>query len=264
MLIGNRNRKGHFFSFVILVVHFLLLISCALTPEQKNFHVVREGDTLYAISWRYGYDFKDVARWNDLSPPYVINKGQLIRIRPPTPIESNGNSIQRSAPVVDNHRQNKQIAAKPVTKPKKPVLVKKPASKSKPVTKAKPQIPAKTKQATKFGWPLKGKVVSGFSGGNQGIDIAASAGQYVFASAGGKVVYSGEGLRQLGKLVIIKHDSRFLSAYGFNSRLLVEEGETVAAGQKIAQVGKNNQGQHVLHFEIRRDGNPINPIIYLK
>ena len=265
MRIGNRSL-GRFFVRISIVALILLLSACAsTTPNKKNFHVVREGETLYAISWRYGYDLKEVARWNGFKPPYTLSVGQLVRISPPTPVVTAQGSTRKPAPVVDNRKP------KPKTKPKSSVPKPK-ASTSKPKPKAVPRPKSSSKPksvptTTKFGWPLKGKVVSGFSAsnrGNQGIDIAGKPGQSVHAAAGGRVVYSGQGLRQLGKLVIIKHDSRFLSAYGFNSKLLVKEGDSVRPGQKIAIVGKNNKGQHVLHFEIRRDGTPVNPRVYLR
>ena len=261
MRIGDRS-SSRFFTGIVAALAIVVFAGCASTkPNKKNFHVVREGETLYAISWRYGYDLKEVARWNDLRPPYTLNVGQLVRIRPPIPVVTAQGSKPKPAPVVDNRKPK----SKPLPRPKasKPIPKSK-SAKPKPEPSSKPKTVSTT---TKFGWPLKGKVVSGFSAsnrGNQGIDIAGKPGQSVHAAAGGRVVYSGQGLRQLGKLVIIKHDSRFLSAYGFNSKLLVKEGDSVRPGQKIAIVGKNNKGQHVLHFEIRRDGTPVNPKIYLR
>jgi len=246
----------------------VLLISCASTkPATKNFHVVRSGETLFQISQKYGYSHKVLARWNGIRPPYRIQAGQLIRISPPTVIVKAQGSQRKQAPVVDN-RKPAQSKPKVKAKPKS-------TSQSTPRVKQKPKVnfkkplstPSNKSTSTKFGWPLKGKIVSGFSGtrrGNQGIDIAGTAGQTVHAAAAGRVVYSGHGLRQLGQLIIIKHDSRFLSAYGFNSQLLVKEGDKVRPGQKIAVIGKNKTGRYVLHFEIRRDGSPVNPKVYLK
>ena len=248
------DRIGRFLPGLAVVALFVFLYACASTPDKKNFHVVKRGETLYAISWRYGYDYKKVARWNGIKPPYQIKVGQLIRIRPPTPVVTAQGTKRKPAPVVDNRKPKPQSSPPRKTKSTQAV----------PAAKPKSQSSAST---TKFGWPIKGNVIKGFSGssrGNQGIDIAGRRGQPVHAAAGGKVVYSGDGLRQLGKLVIIKHDSRLLSAYGYNSELLVKEGDTVRSGQKIAVVGLNKAGQHALHFEIRRDGTPVNPIIYLK
>ncbi len=245
-----------------------LLISCASTkPATKNFHVVGSGETLFQISQKYGYSHKVVARWNEIRSPYRIQVGQLIRISPPTVIVTAQGSQRKQAPVVDN-RKSAQSKSKVKAKPKS-TSQSTPGAKKKPKVSSKKSLPTPGNKSTstKFGWPLKGKIVSGFSGtrrGNQGIDIAGTAGQTVHAAAAGRVVYSGHGLRQLGQLIIIKHDSRFLSAYGFNSQLLVKEGDNVRPGQKIAVIGKNKTGRYVLHFEIRRDGNPVNPKVYLK
>lgn len=247
----------------------VLLISCASTkPATKNFHIVRSGETLFQVSQKYGYSHKVVARWNGIRPPYRIQVGQLVRISPPTIIVTAQGSQRKPAPVVDNRRPTKE-KSKVKTKPKSTSPKSIPRAKPRSKVNSRKPVPTSSNKSTstKFGWPLKGKVVSGFSGtkrGNQGIDIAGKVGQTVHAAAAGKVVYSGHGLRQLGQLIIIKHDSRFLSAYGFNSQLLVKEGDNVRPGQKIAVIGKNKTGRYVLHFEIRRDGNPVNPKVYLK
>lgn len=261
---ANSFTRNTIHAFAVIVLT-MVLVSCASTrPATKNFHVVRSGETLFQISQRYGYDHKRVARWNRIKPPYTLQVGQLVRISPPTAIVTAQGSQRKQAAVVDKR--------KPVTKKSTPAKKRNKTQKSatpKPKVISKKSIPTprSTGGSTKFGWPLKGKVLSGFSGaerGNQGIDIAGKPGQSVHAAAGGKVVYSGQGLRQLGQLIIIKHDSRFLSAYGFNSKLLVNEGDSVRPGQKIAVIGKNKNGRHVLHFEIRRDGSPVNPKIYLR
>lgn len=264
MRIGT-DKVSHFLRGLSVIGLSLFLFSCASTPSTKNFHVVRSGETLFEISQKYGYSHQQLARWSGIKPPYRIQVGQLIRIRPPTAIVTAQGSSRKQAPVVDNRKPAKPKASSrsKSASSAKPKLIPKPKVKSK---KSVP-TPSKKSSSTKFGWPLKGKVVSGFSGserGNQGIDIAGKPGQSVHAAAAGKVVYSGQGLRQLGQLIIIKHDSRFLSAYGFNSKLLVKEGDSVRPGQKIAVIGKNKTGRHVLHFEIRRDGSPVNPKIYLR
>ncbi|MBL1294006.1 MAG: peptidoglycan DD-metalloendopeptidase family protein [Thiotrichales bacterium] len=267
MRIWTDRVSGFTRGFAVIALS-VLLISCASTrPATKNFHVVRSGETLFQIGQRYGYNHKRVARWNRIKAPYNLQIGQLIRISPPTAIITAQGSRRKQAVVVDNR---KRTTKKSVSKPKvksSSSQSKKAKSKPKVISKKVPPTPRNTGTSTKFAWPLKGKVLSGFSGtrrGNQGIDIAGKPGQSVHATAGGKVVYSGQGLRQLGQLIIIKHDSRFLSAYGFNSQLLVKEGDSVRPGQKIAVIGKNKNGHHVLHFEIRRDGIPVNPKVYLR
>ncbi len=251
-----RDRVSYLFCGLSVIALSVFLFSCASTPSTKNFHVVRPGETLFGISQKYGYGHKEVARWNGIRSPYRIQVGQLIRIRPPISVITAQGGKRKQAPVVDKRKPKTSAQAKHKPKLKSKVSPKKPVP-----------SPSGKVIATKFSWPLKGKIISGFSGkkrGNQGIDIAGKAGQSVHAAAAGKVVYSGQGLRQLGQLIIIKHDSRFLSAYGFNSKLLVKEGDRVRLGQKIAVIGKNKTGRHVLHFEIRRDGIPINPKVYLK
>ena len=259
-----KDRVCHILRGLSVVALSLFLFACASTLRSQNFHVVKSGETLYKISQKYGYGHKEVARWNRIRSPYIIQAGQLIRIRPPTPVITAQGSKRKVAPVVDNRKPAKPRAAAQSrsVRPWSSAQTKPKVNSRKPVPN-----PGNTGTTTKFGWPLKGNVVSGFSGsvrGNQGIDIAGKPGQPVHATAAGKVVYSGQGLRQLGRLVIIKHDARFLSAYGHNSQLLVKEGDNVSFGQKIAIVGKNKTGQYVLHFEIRRDGSPVNPKLYLK
>lgn len=261
------DRVSQLFRGLSVIVLSVFLFSCAsTTPSTKNFHVVRSGETLFQISQKYGYSHKVVARWNGIRSPYRIHAGELIRISPPTLIVTAQGSKRKAAPVIDNRKPKARSKAKSTSRPQVKVNSK---VRKKPKVNSRKRVPTPSNARTiaKFGWPLKGQVVSGFSGterGNQGIDIAGKPGQSVHATAAGKVVYSGQGLRQLGRLIIIKHDSRFLSAYGFNSKLLVGEGDSVVPGQKIAVIGKNKTGRHVLHFEIRRDGIPVNPKVYLK
>ncbi|OIQ90497.1 murein hydrolase activator NlpD precursor [mine drainage metagenome] len=138
-----------------------------------------------------------------------------------------------------------------------------------PVVPAAAPVPAPASQAANddgvdWGWPMKGKVIAGFvEGANKGIDIAAKPGDPVLAAAAGKVVYAGTGLRGYGKLVIVKHNALFLSAYAHNSQILVKEGQSVAKGQEIAEAGSTDSDQPMLHFEIRRQGKPVDPLKHL-
>ena len=128
----------------------------------------------------------------------------------------------------------------------------------------RPEVKPLSEDAVDWAWPIGGKVLNNFvEGSNKGIDIAAKAGEPVLASAAGKVVYSGSSLRGYGKLVIVKHNATFLSAYAHNSQLLVKEGQSVQKGQKIAEAGSSDAEQTMLHFEIRRQGKPIDPAKYL-
>lgn len=132
-----------------------------------------------------------------------------------------------------------------------------------PVAADKPVEKAAATETT-WAWPSSGKVLAGFSeGSNKGVDIAGKTGDPVLAAGDGKVVYAGTGLRGYGKLVIVKHDATFLSAYAHNSQILVKEGQSITRGQKIAEVGSSDSDQPKLHFEIRRQGKPVDPIQYL-
>lgn len=186
-------------------------------------YTVREGDTLYQIAFAAGLDFRDVAQWNGIDPPYVIYPGQSLRLRPPR---------GQTAPS---------------------------ARSSASVAEQRPDPSA-------WRWPLEGSIVRDYqpgSPGKRGVGIAAAPGTRVRAAAAGEVVYSGDGLPGYGNLVIIKHNARYLTAYGYNRSLLVDEGATVAAGDAIARVGASDAHPGELHFEIRQRGEPVDPTDYL-
>lgn len=209
------------------------------------YHRVQPGDTLYSISWRYGLDYREVAGWNHIQPPYTIYNGQLLRIIPPPA------QVQEIASVP------------PVSRRPAPVTVTPSTSKA-PVLGTSPHTAATA--AIKWSWPVQGKVAHNLSGthlDHKGIDIPGKSGQPVRAAAAGDVVYAGSGLLNYGKLIILKHDDNYLSAYAYNRAILVKEGDTVAAGQHIADMGNKANGNAMLHFEIRYDGRPINPLNYL-
>lgn len=210
----------------------LAIISCSANKNARQdrfgFYEVVAGDTLYSISWRNGVDFKQLAQWNGIRAPYTIFPGQKIRLTPPTG------------------------GARKTTKTAK-------ASTKK--TPAKPKVLAKA--PGDWRWPVKGKLLRKFSADNKGIDIAAASGVPVVAASGGKVVYAGSGLRGYGNLLIIKHNATYFSAYAHNKRIVVREGTTVKAGEKIAEVGSSGTDQTKLHFEIRKDGNPQDPLKFL-
>lgn len=203
--------------------------------ESGKYHRVSKGDTLYSIAWRYGKDYKGLASANKIDHPYTIYLGQKILIR--------GRSAES-------------------------VSTRKPASKKK-ITKSKTIVKSSapsSKTEIQWGWPLSGQVLKEFSlqgKVNKGIDIAGSAGTRVNAAADGVVVYAGGNLRGYGKLVIVKHNDRFLSAYGNNRSIRVKEGQKVKQGQVLAEVGTSSSDVEMLHFEIRRDGKPENPVSYL-
>jgi len=201
-------------------------------------HLVRRGDTLYAIAWRHALDYRDIAAWNRLRPPYVIYAGQQLRLRP------------SKSPVA----------------PSPPVRARQPARAEKQRIVPAPPLrqSAARKEPIRWGWPAKGKLLKIESlTARSGLRIGGRLGQRVQASADGEVVYSGSGLLGYGKLIIIKHNEKFLSAYGHNSELLVKEGDRVRSGQQIAKMGKAVNGDVMLHFEIRERGKPIDPLKYL-
>ncbi len=202
---------------------------------------MREGETLYSIGWRYGLDHRDLARWNGLQPPYLIRPGQLLRLEPP-PGEVGGRPQAQA--------EKAQPGPPAGTAPSAAGPRAGAASASRPTA------------ALRWRWPADGPVLRRFGEGpvpGRGIQIGGRVGQPVRAAADGVVVYAGRGLPQYGALVIIRHDEHFLSAYGHNRALLVQEGQQVKAGQRIASMGEQG-GRALLHFEIRYDGEPRDPL----
>mgnify|MGYP006431553337 CR=1 FL=1 len=200
-------------------------------------YTVREGDTLYQIAFAADLDFRAVARWNGIDAPYVIYPGQRLRLRPPD----------------ERRRPDRTAAANPSGNK---------ASTSAPVAAPEPD----RADPNRWEWPLQGRIVRKYdasAAGKQGIGIAAEPGTPVSASAAGDVVYSGSGLPGYGNLVIIKHNERFLTAYGYNRELLVEEGDAVKRGERIARVGASDEHPGELHFELRERGQPVDPTGYL-
>jgi len=238
----------HLCAFILCVSSLGLLGACSSTPSasvsdlnNKESVLVQRGDTLYAIAWRSGMDFRELANQNGINPPYTIYPGQHIYLK--------------NAP--KSHTVVKQA---PTWQPKK-------------VATTTRQAPAKTptnvatvKSTGKWLWPADGAVSKNFSAGAtqySGIDIIGKLGEPIRATADGQVVYSGSGLRGYGQLIIIKHSERYLSAYAHNRLLIVKEGDSVKTGQKIAEMGNSGTDKVKLHFEIREDGKPVNPLLYL-
>lgn len=213
--------------------------------ERGKTHIVQKGDTLYSIAWRYGLDHGRLAQINRIRKPYTIYAGQRLKLAGVPARLSSKSKASSDKPAAKKSAAPKTVySAKPVSKPK----------------------PAFTASRLAWAWPVNGRVISKFSlsgSVNKGIDIEAKAGTQVKAAEAGSVVYAGGNLRGYGKLVIIKHDDAFLSAYGNNESLLVKEGETVTKGQAIAQVGANDAKVEMLHFEIRRQGRPEDPVRHL-
>ena len=217
-------------SLIVLVIA-LLLASCGGNSSywsQSQTHIVRKGETLFSISWRYGKDPDDVARWNRLGDGSLIYPGQEIRLTPPSGAASRTTTASR------------------------------------PSTKPLPQIPSQP--APKWSWPTAGRINVDFGakpGTGTGVLINGKSGQPIVAAASGRVVYSGSGLIGYGQLIILKHNDTYLSAYGYTASLLVKEGQEVKKGQTIATMGEGPERKPRLHFEIRRNGKPVNPRPFL-
>ncbi len=231
-------------------------------------HRVYRGDTLYGIAFKYGLDYRTLASWNGIAAPYVIYPDQILRLRPPTRSTTATTSGVRQPSV--STRTDTSTPPKPASQapaPQKPTAANSPpVAKAPPKTAAKQPAEAAASGSPTWAWPLQGRLLRTFKAGDpsrNGIDIVGDEGSPVMAASSGEVVYSGNGLIGYGELVIIKHDDAMLSAYAHNRRRLVAEGDSISQGQKIAEVGRNDRNESVLHFEIRRDGKPVDPLKYL-
>ncbi len=231
-----------------IVLIALLLVGCsefdyasdrhlregAIVSGSPAVHTVQRGDTLYQIAWAHGVDFRDLAAWNGIAPPYVIYPGQRLSLR--------GRAGTSTATV---------SAA--------------PSSSSSRVGSSNARVEP-LRGPIAWQWPVEGRLVRRYNPealGKRGVSIAGQAGDTIKAAAAGDVVYSGSGLRGYGNLIIIKHNEQFLTAYGYNQELLVAEGERVAAGDAIARMGATAEYPGELHFEVRERGQPVNPAKYL-
>lgn len=195
-------------------------------------------ETLYSIAWRYGMDYRYLANLNHIAPPYHVVAGQRLYLRgkpKPMPTRELPSQPAFSAPVMTQPQQSQSI-----------------------VEHHEPNAPVRT-----WRWPAQGPVIGTYSALNKGINIGGYSGDPIYATAAGMVVYSGNGLRGYGNLIIIKHNSAFLTAYAHSSVVLVKEGQWVKAGQEIAEMGHTGARRVMLHFEIRYNGQPVNPLNYL-
>ena len=250
-------------------------------------HVVKKGDTMVSIALQYGLDYRELAAWNNITNPNRIEIGQVLLLAAPagmaplaapvtTPLIQAGPPIEarplantnatkvepRGSKVPFSERALAQMNAADaggaaVTGSAPPPLEAAPPP-TPPV--AEPEKPAGTdNEDVAWMWPAKGKVLAPFTEVTKGMDIAGRKGGAVLAAASGRVVYAGVGLRGYGKLVIIKHNNTWLSAYAHNDNILVKEQQDVRKGQKIAEMGSSDTDQVKLHFEVRRQGKPVDP-----
>ncbi len=228
---------------------------------KPGYYTVKAGDTLIRIGLENGQGWKDIARWNNLDNANLIEVGQVLRVVPP-------------APTAAAAATETGVVTRPVTS--SAVVPASAASTPKPAASAAVAVPAPIPAPTPaaaaasseddvpFIWPASGTLLAGFDEArNKGYDISGKAGDPVLAAADGRVVYAGAGLRGYGNLVILKHNNTFLTAYAHNQALLVKEDQTVRRGQKIAEMGSTDADRVKLHFEIRRQGKPVDPVRYL-
>ncbi len=230
--------------------------SVKLLPGAENagkpgYYTVKPGDTLIRIGLDTGQNWRDIGRWSNLENPNLIEVGQVLRVAPP---------VETTAVVVRPVTSGAATASSPAQASSAPAAA---ASAAKPAS-APPASGSAAEDDLAWIWPAQGQVLAGFDEAkNKGMDIAGKAGDTVVASADGRVVYAGAGLRGYGNLIILKHNNTFLTAYAHNQTLLVKEDQSVRKGQKIAEMGSSDADRVKLHFEIRRQGKPVDPAKYL-
>ena len=241
------------------------MVASADNAGKPGYYSVKSGDTLIRIGMDNGQSWRDIARWNNIENPNLIETGQVLRVTPP---EETGVVVR---PVSST---NVVTSPAPANTASAPVPASNTASVRPPASAANPpnaSTPANNlantdsaEETVSFQGPTRGNVLAGFDEvKNKGIDIAGKAGDPVLAAADGKVVYAGSGLRGYGNLVILKHNNTYLTAYAHNQSLLVKEDQAIKRGQKIAEMGNSDADQVKLHFEIRRQGKPVDPAKYL-
>jgi len=221
---------------------------------KPGYYSVRPGDTIRRIANETGQTWQNIARWNALDNPDLIEVGQVLRVVPPT-----ATTAAPAATVEPNG-----VVTRPVT-PQPAIVASAPAAAaSAPAKPATPPAAASGDEDLGWIWPAQGSLIAGFDEAkNKGLDISGKAGDAVLAAADGRVVYAGAGLRGYGNLIILKHNNTYLTAYAHNQALLVKEDQSVQKGQKIAEMGNSDADRVKLHFEIRRQGKPVDPARYL-
>lgn len=250
----NYSFTGRFLTAVKILTAFSLLTACSGAKHSAPIvdldqppsikitqHTVAQGETLYSIAWRYNMDINELSRVNGLSEPFIIHPGQTLNL----------DLTQISSLSKEETQQSKTVKIRSKSQPRQ-------AQDHTRVSRKNAQL--------RWQWPANGTLLAKFSGPqalNKGIDIAGKKGEPVLAAETGTVVYAGSGIRGYGKLLIVKHDKNYLSAYAHNDKLLAMEGTTVKAGQKIAEIGSTGTDRDKLHFELRLEGKPVDPLRYL-
>lgn len=257
-----------------------------------GYHTVKKGDTLYSLALEHGQDYRDIAGWNYITDPNLIAIGQVLRVLPPqseatstavTTAPINSGAVVEQRPLDGASTLVVTPAANTAVLKREPRVNKEPYSDALYTSLQKPQAAQTTASAPSAAtpaptsttatetastdglswiWPASGKVIGNFAQ-SKGVDIAGKAGDSVLAAADGRVVYTGNSLRGYGNLVIIKHNTNYLTAYAHNQKILVKEQQEVKRGTKIAEMGKTDSDVVKLHFEVRRQGSPVEPLNYL-
>lgn len=265
-------------------------------------YTVQKGDTLFSIALEHGHDYRELAEWNGVPPPFVIKIGQILRLTPPNagtegavplklpgvaeakplPIPTGGAALKTEPKALKEVYSDQALAqmergpaqaevgakieiAKATPKPDPEKAADDKVSPGKADDGKNAAEMSEDPDGLDWAWPATGKILANFNdnGNNKGLDIAGAMGQTVSAAASGRVVHTGTTLRGYGKLVIIKHNKSYFSVYAHNSQILVKEGQSVVRGQKIAEMGDSDSDRVKLHFEIRRLGKPTDPLKYL-
>jgi len=262
--------------FAFLALSLGMLAACSTTPrspapvsdrgvttgvtkksDDNGYYTVKRGDTLYRIALDFGQSYTELGAWNNLTDPNDLKVGQVLRVMPP----ENGGShdgAQVASVAAPSGVETRQLSTPPGTKAT-PNGNKQPYSE----TATSAEQPATGEGGVAWMWPADGKLLSNFDDNKKGIDIAGKSGQSILAAGAGKVMYAGSGIRGYGNLVIVKHTSTLLSAYAHNKTITVKEGQTVTKGQKIAEMGDSDTDAVKLHFEIRKQGKPVDPSKFL-
>jgi lipoprotein NlpD len=238
-----------------------------LGPPPPGYYRVKPGDTLYRIALENGQNYRDIATWNNLTNPNQIEVDQLLRVAPPGANVAAATPGVSAAPLGGTGVQTRPLAGGAPATP--PAAAPGAASGTQPYGTAPaiasiPPQPAASNGNINFAWPARGAVLNSFDDAkNKGVNIGGAQGEPVKAAADGRVVYAGNGLRGYGNLIIIKHDATYLTAYAHNRTLLVKEGDAVTKGQTIAEMGSTDSDKVMLHFEVRKQGKPVDPMKYL-